>query len=281
MASATKRDVLIVVGAGGMGMSIARRLGSGRTVLIADSNPEVLGSAIASLRAEGLDASERQVDVTSAESVRDFAAEAASMGRVIHLVHTAGVSPVQATATDVLRVDLLGTALVLEEVGQVMAEGGAGVAIASMAGHLAEPLTVAEENELRSAPVEDLLNLPVVKRYCESNSGLAYAMAKRANLLRVQAASVAWGARGTRLNSISPGVISTSMGRLELSSGAGEIMRAMIDGSASKRIGTPGDIASVAAFLLGPEASFITGTDVLVDGGVVASVRSGHSGPPA
>jgi NAD(P)-dependent dehydrogenase (short-subunit alcohol dehydrogenase family) len=150
-----------------------------------------------------------------------------------------------------------------------------------MAGHLAEPLSAEEENELRSVPAGDLLQLPVVQRYSEGNSGLAYAMAKRANQLRVQAASVAWGGRGARLNSISPGIISTSMGRLELSSDAGEIMQAMIDGSPTNRIGTSGDIASVAAFLLGPDASFITGTDVLVDGGVVASLRSGRRGPSA
>jgi NAD(P)-dependent dehydrogenase (short-subunit alcohol dehydrogenase family) len=281
MASEAKRDVLIVVGAGGMGVSVARRLGSGRSILIADSNATVLGESTASLRADGIDVSGRQVDVSSAGSVRDLAREAASMGRVLHLVHTAGVSPVQTTAADVIRVDLLGTALVLEEFGRVIAEGGAGVAIASMAGHLAEPLTVEDEYLLRSAPAEDLLKLPVVKRYSEGNSGLAYAMAKRANLLRVQAASVDWGARGARINSISPGIVSTSMGRLELASGTGEIMRAMIDGSACKRIGTPGDISSVAAFLLGPEASFITGTDVLVDGGVVASIRSGRFGPSA
>jgi NAD(P)-dependent dehydrogenase (short-subunit alcohol dehydrogenase family) len=141
-------------------------------------------------------------------------------------------------------------------------------------------LTVEQEQILRSTPVVDLLELPVVCQYRDGDPGMAYAFAKRANQLRVQAASVTWGARGARVNSISPGVIATSMGRQELSSDAGATMRAMIGISAAQRLGTPEDIAAVAAFLLGSEATFVTGTDLLVDGGVVASLRCGHPGAP-
>jgi NAD(P)-dependent dehydrogenase (short-subunit alcohol dehydrogenase family) len=272
-------DVVVVIGAGGMGQAIARRVGSGRSVLLADSDEHGLDVATAALESEGHRATSRRVDVSSPESVRELVHAAIGLGHVVQVVHTAGVSPAQATSTDILRVDAVGVALVLEELGQVITEGGSGVVIASMAGHLAAPLTVEQEQQLRGTPAAELLQLPMIGPYREDHPGAAYAFAKRANQLRVQAASVAWGERGARVNSISPGVISTSMGRHELSSEAGDTMRQMIGVSAAKRLGTPDDIAGVAAFLLGPDATFITGTDILVDGGVVASLRSGPSGP--
>jgi NAD(P)-dependent dehydrogenase (short-subunit alcohol dehydrogenase family) len=178
-------------------------------------------------------------------------------------------------------VDLLGTALVLEEFGGVIAAGGAGVFIASMAGHLGVSLTRGQEVALATAPAAELLDLPFVSPAAFPSPPAAYGVAKRANQLRVQAASLAWGGRGARVNSISPGIISTAAGQHELTTAHGDHMRAMIEASGTRRIGTPADIAAAAAFLLSPEASFITGTDLLVDGGVVAAARSGRLSLPA
>ncbi|MFJ8754935.1 SDR family oxidoreductase [Streptomyces sp. NPDC102441] len=264
-------NVVVVIGVGGMGQSIARRQGAGRKVLLADFNEELLSAAAETLRGEGHDVVTRPVDVSSRASVTALADEAAALGSVVEVAHTAGLSPVQAPVAAILEVDLVGVALVLEEFGRVVAPGGAGVVIASMGGYMIAPLDAAQEQALAHAPADELLKLPFVAP--ETSAG-AYSLAKRANQLRVQGASVQWGVRGARINSISPGVISTPMGREELESGNGAQMRAMIDASAAKRLGTPGDIAEAAAFLLGPTATFISGTDLLVDGGVVAAIRA-------
>ncbi|GAA4970888.1 NAD(P)-dependent dehydrogenase (short-subunit alcohol dehydrogenase family) [Nonomuraea thailandensis] len=189
-------------------------------------------------------------------------------------MHTAGLSPVQAPVPAVLAVDLLGVALVLEEFGTVVADGGAGLVIASMAGHFHPPFAAEDARQLATAPADELLSLPIAAASNFADSGHAYAFAKQANVLRVQAASSAWGERGARVNSISPGVIATPMTHAELSGENGAAMQAMIDASNARRLGTPADIAAAAEFLLSPAASFISGTDLLVDGGVTAAVRS-------
>jgi NAD(P)-dependent dehydrogenase (short-subunit alcohol dehydrogenase family) len=214
----------------------------------------------------------RSVDVSSAESVSALAEEAAALGSITQVAHTAGLSPSQASTAAILAVDLLGVALVLEEFAKVIAPGGAGVVIASMAGHMFPPLTPEQAQALIHAPAAELLQLPFVAEVGEP--GLAYGIAKQANHVQVQAASKVWGGRGARINSISPGIISTPMSQEELASPLGDGMRAMIAASAAGRMGTPDDIAAAAEFLLGPHASFITGTDVLVDGGVVSALRN-------
>jgi NAD(P)-dependent dehydrogenase (short-subunit alcohol dehydrogenase family) len=193
------------------------------------------------------------------------------MGRVDVLVHTAGLSPVQASVGAILRVDLLGTALVLDAFALAIAPGGAGVFVASMAGTMF-PQDPDLERRLATTPTAALLNLPELSEGAISDQGSAYGLAKRANQVRVRAASVQWGRRRARVNSISPGVISTSMGAAELEGANGEFMRSMVAGSGTGRIGTPDDIAAAAEFLTGPQSTFITGTDLLVDGGVVASL---------
>ncbi len=269
------REVLIVLGVGGMGQAIAHRLGAGKTVLLADNNEAMLASVAEALSADGHRVDSRRVDVSSPESVRTLAEHAASLGPVTQVAHTAGLSPAQASAEAILAVDLLGTALVLEEFGEVIAPGGAGVVVASMAGHMFPPLSAEQEHALAHSPARDLLGLDFVSRQGITDPGIAYGIAKQANHIRVRAASAHWGRRGARINSISPGIISTPMGQQELASPVGDAMRAMIATSATGRLGTPDDIASATAFLLGPEASFITGTDLLVDGGVIAAIRAG------
>jgi NAD(P)-dependent dehydrogenase (short-subunit alcohol dehydrogenase family) len=272
------KDVLTVIGIGGMGLAVARRAGSGKAVLVADFDEQTLHAAAATLEAEGHDVTGRRVDVSSGESVRQLAEQAAALGPVTQLVHTAGLSPTQASAEAIMHVDPLGVAHVLEEFGAVVAPGGAGVVIASMAGHIADPFTAEQERALTTAGPGTVLTLPFIEAAVGGDPGMAYAVAKRANHLQVEGASVAWGRRGARVNSISPGVISTTMGHQELASESGAFMRSMVDASATGRLGTPDDIAAVAAFLLSDAASFVTGTDVLVDGGVVAALHAGQLG---
>jgi meso-butanediol dehydrogenase / (S,S)-butanediol dehydrogenase / diacetyl reductase len=266
-------DVLVIIGVGGMGVSVARRCGAGRTIVLADINAAGLEATAAALTDDGHQVLTREVDVTSRNSVAAVAEAAKDAGRVMSVVHTAGLSPQQASTEAVLAVDLLGVALSLDEFGKVIEPGGAGVVIASMAGHMMPPPDADVARQLASLPAEELLSLDA----CTSitSSQMAYPFAKRANQIRVAAAAAAWGQRGARINSISPGVISTAMGRLELESESGALMRAMVDNSGTRRYGTPEDIAAATEFLLGPSASFITGTDLLVDGGVVAAISTG------
>ncbi|AXB42790.1 SDR family oxidoreductase [Amycolatopsis albispora] len=264
-------DVVVITGAGGMGLAIARRLAGGRRTVLADFSEPTLTSAAELLRGEGHDITTRVLDVSERDSVAELAGAAAALGRVTHVAHTAGVSPAQAPAETVLRVNLLGVALVLDEFARVIAPGGAGVVIASMAGHLPLELTFEQQHALATAPAAELLGLPFLTAV--TSAQLAYPMSKRANALRVQAAASTWGRRGARINSISPGVVATAMGRAELDGPSGDMVRALIARSGTGRIGTPDDIADAAAFLLGPQAGFITGTDLLADGGAVAATR--------
>lgn len=262
-------DVLVVVGVGGMGRAIARRLGVGKTVVLADFDESTLDASAAALSDDGYDVLAEPVDVASAELVANLIHAAQSRGPVRQLAHAAGLSPSQASTEKVLAVDLLGVALIVDAFGEVIGSGGAGVVVASMGGHMVPPLPAEQAHALATAAPEDLLALPLIDAI--DDPGWAYVIAKQANLLRVQAASRLWGQRNARINSISPGIIATPMARAELASPVGEGMRAMVAASPAKRLGTPEDIAAAAAFLLGPEASFITGTDLLVDGGVVAA----------
>lgn len=266
-------DVLVVIGVGGMGVSVARRCGAGRAIVLADINAAGLEATAAALTEDGHYVVTQEVDVTSRESLAAVAETASKAGRVSKVVHTAGLSPQQASTEAVLAVDLLGVALSIDEFGKVIEPGGAGVVIASMAGHFLPPLSAEQERALAHTPAEELLTLDFVTKISEPN--FAYPIAKQANQIRVRAASAQWGRRGARINSISPGIISTPMGQQELASPVGDGMRAMIAMSGTGRIGTPDDIAAAAAFLLGSDASFITGADLLVDGGVVAAAKAG------
>ena len=263
-------NVVVVIGAGGMGAAIARRLGTGATLVLADVEEATLQGEHDQLAGIGYDVVTVRTDVGDERSVAQLVEVATSHGEIRTLIHTAGLSPVQASIEAILRVDLLGAALVLDAFGAVIAEGGAGVFIASMAGHV-QSFTPELEERLTSTPTAELLSLPELAEL-DSPAG-AYCLAKRSNHLRVQAASMSWAARGARVNSISPGVIATPMGNAELNGPMGEGMRAQIELSAAGRIGTPEDIASAAEFLASPRSSFITGTDLLVDGGSVPAVR--------
>jgi NAD(P)-dependent dehydrogenase (short-subunit alcohol dehydrogenase family) len=272
-ASAPRSEVLVVTGTGGMGEAVARRLGAGRAVVLADASAPQLERVSSALAADGYDVHPVRVDVSSRTDVEAVASTAASLGAVRCVVHTAGVSPVQATVQQIIDVDVLGTALVLDAFEAHVEPGTVAVCIASMAG----TMTTLAPDALRLlaiTPTDELRALPMLDP-ATMDPGTAYGIAKRANHARVQAASVAWGGRGGRVVSISPGVISTPMGQAELAGPFGEVMRQMIDMSGTKRLGTPEDIAAAVEFLASPAASFITGTDLLVDGGVVAALAMG------
>lgn len=203
------KDVAVIIGAGGIGLAIARRVGIGRIVLLADYSEKALDVAAEQLRGAGHDVTTHIVDVSKHDAVARLADAAAELGPVTQVVHSAGVSPVQGTTEQVLHVDLLGTALVLDEFAHVIAPGGAGVVISSMAGHMAGAYPYDTEHALASTPATDLLALPFLAPEEVGDSGAAYALSKRGNALRVQAAAVEWGKHGARINCISPGIIST------------------------------------------------------------------------
>jgi len=271
-----RTQIVVTIGAGGIGVAIARRQGAGRTILLADRNEEHLAASAADLESSGHVVVLRPVDISSRESVRALADAAASMGDVVNVVLAAGVSPVQATKDKVIAVDLVGTALVLEEFGRVIAAGGSGVVIASMAGHMIPALSPEQDEALARTPAGQLAGLDMLSDAAVPNSGTAYALAKRANSLRVRAAAVEWGDRGARVNTMSPGVVITPLARDEMSGPGAEGYRKMIDNSAARRPAATDEIATVAALLLGPDGAFITGSDLLIDGGVIAGIKAGR-----
>jgi len=266
------RDVVVVIGAGGIGMAIARRQGFGRTVLLADVNEQLLEAAAQDLRNASYTVEARKVDVASRESVRALAATAAELGNVLQVVNTAGLSPNMAPPDRVLVVDLYGSAVVFEEFRRVIAPGGAGLVISSMAGHMLTPLSDEQNKALAFTPADELLNLPFLSGDALPDSMVAYIMAKRANHLRVQAEAIAWGEKGARVNSMSPGIIMTPLAQHELNSPIGDGYRAMVAASPAKRMAPPEEIAVAASFLLGSDAGFVTGSDLRIDGGGIAAM---------
>jgi NAD(P)-dependent dehydrogenase (short-subunit alcohol dehydrogenase family) len=269
-------DVIVVIGAGLIGQAIARRIGVGKRVLLADVRPENAHAAAEVLGNAGYDVSVATVDVSSRETVEALVRTAAAFGDVTGLIHAAGVSPSQAPPATILKVDLYGTALVLEEFGKVIARGGSGVVISSQSGHRLPLLSIEQNKQLATAPVEELLDLPFLKSDKVKDSLHAYQLAKRGNSLRVMAESVRWGKRGARVNTISPGIIMTPLAKDELNGPRGEGYRRMIEKSAAGRAGTPDEVGSVGALLMGPDGGFITGSDLLMDGGVTASYWFGE-----
>ena len=269
-------DVIVVIGAGSIGQAIARRVGAGKHVLLADLRQDAADAAAKVLADAGFTTSTAIVDVSSRTSVEALAHKAALLGPVTALIHAAGVSPSQAPVEVILKVDLYGTALVLEIFGNVMACDGAGVVIASQSGHRLPALSAEENKALALTPTEDLLALPMLATGAVTDTLHAYQLSKRANALRVAAEAVRWARRGARINTISPGIIITPLANDELSGPRGAGYRRMIEKSPVGRAGTPDEVGSVGALLLGADGAFITGSDVLMDGGVTASFFFGE-----
>jgi NAD(P)-dependent dehydrogenase (short-subunit alcohol dehydrogenase family) len=211
--------------------------------------------------------------------VQALVKQATGIGDIKGIVHAAGVSPSQASPATTLKVDLFGTALVLEQFGNVIARGGAGVVIASQSGHRLPPLSVEQNKALATTPVDELLALDFPQPDKVTDSLNAYQLSKRGNTLRVMAEAVHWGKRGARINAISPGIIITPLAKDELSGPRGDGYRRMIEGCAAQRAGTPDEVAIVAGLLMGADGSFITGSDFLMDGGVTAAYWYGELAP--
>ena len=264
-------SVIVVIGAGQIGQAIARRVAVGKHVVLADRSEANANAAAEVMSNAGYDVSVATVDVSSREAVRALVEKATGLGEITGLIHAAGVSPSQATPETVLRVDLYGTALVLEEFGDVIARGGSGVVISSQSGHRLPALSPEQNRALALTPTEELLKLPFLQLDQVKDSLHAYQLSKRGNSLRVMAEAVRWGRRGARVNTISPGIIMTPLAKDELAGPRGEGYRKMIEGSVAKRAGTPDEVGAVGALLMGPDGGFITGSDFLMDGGVTAS----------
>jgi NAD(P)-dependent dehydrogenase (short-subunit alcohol dehydrogenase family) len=275
----TMTDVIVVIGAGSIGQAIARRVSAGKHVLLADLNQQNADAAAKVLNDAGFEVSTAIVDVSSRESVHALVQTATALGDVTGVIHAAGVSPTQASPATILKVDLYGTALVLEEFGNVIARGGSCVVIASQSGHRLPALTAEQNAALATTPADALLTLPMLQPDQVRDSLHAYQISKRGNSLRVMAEAVRWGKRGARVNTISPGIIFTPLARDELSGPRGEGYRRMIDVSAAGRGGTPDEVGTVGALLMGPDGGFITGSDFLMDGGVTAAYWYGELAP--
>jgi NAD(P)-dependent dehydrogenase (short-subunit alcohol dehydrogenase family) len=239
--------------------------------LLADNRRENAQAAADTLSNVGYEVSVETVDASSRRDVHALVEKATSLGEVTGLIHAAGVSPSQASPETILKVDLYGTALALEEFGNVIAHGGSGVVIASQSGHRLPALTVEQNKALATTPVEKLLGLPFLQLDQVKDSLHAYQLAKRGNSLRVMAEAVHWGKRGARINTISPGIIITPLAKDELSGPRGDGYRKMIEATTFKRAGTPDEVGAVGALLMGPDGGFITGSDFLMDGGVTAA----------
>lgn len=272
-------SVVVVIGAGQIGQAIARRVGVAKHIVLADMRQDNANAAAEVMSNAGYDVSVATVDVSSREMVQALIRTASAHGEITGLIHAAGVSPSQASPATILKVDLYGTALVLEEFGNVIARGGSGVVIASQSGHRLPPLTVEQNNALATTPVEELLALPFLQLDKVTDSLHAYQLSKRGNSLRVMAEAVRWGKRGARINTISPGIIITPLAKDELTGPRGEGYRRMISTSAAGRAGTPDEVGNVGALLMGPDGGFITGSDFLMDGGVTAAYWYGDLAP--
>ena len=272
-------DVIVVIGAGSIGQAIVRRVAAGKQVLLADLKPENADAAAKVLSDAGFTVATATVDVSSRASVHALVETAAKLGEVFGVIHAAGVSPSQASPETILKVDLYGTALVLEEFGSVIARGGAGVVIASQSGHRLPPLSVEQNSALATTPVEELLTLPFLQLHQIKDSLHAYQLSKRGNSLRVMAEAVRWGKRGARVNTISPGIIITPLANDELKGPRGPGYRRMLEISAAGRAGTPDEVGTVGALLMGSDGAFITGSDFLMDGGVTAAYWYGELAP--
>jgi len=272
-------NVIVVIGAGSIGQAIARRVGAGKHILLADLREENSNAAAKVLSEAGFEVSTAIVDVSSRESVRSLIETATAIGGITGLIHAAGVSPSQASPSAILKVDLYGTALVLEEFGKVIERGGSGVVIASQSGHRLPALTPEQDKALATTPAEQLLSLPMVQPDQVNDSLHAYQLSNRGNSLRVMAEAVRWGKRGARINTISPGIIITPLAKDELAGPRGDGYRRMIWLSAVGRAGTPDEVGSVGALLMGPDGAFITGSDFLMDGGVTAAYWYGELAP--
>ena len=276
-----KKDVMIVTGAGQISMAIARRIGCGKKIVMGDKKLENAKAIAEIMNNAGFDVEPVEMDLSSRESIQAMIAKAQEYGEIKMLVNGAGVSPSQAPIEAILHVDLYGTAVLLEEVGKVIAEGGCGVTISSQSGWRMPQLTAEEDAALATTPTEELLNLPLLQPEHVRDTLHAYQLAKRCNEKRVMAQCVEWGKRGARLNAIAPGIIVTPLAIDEFNGPRGDFYKNMFAKCPAGRPGTADEVANVAELLMSDKGAFITGSTFLIDGGATSSYYYGPLKPEA
>lgn len=275
------KHVMILTGAGQIGMAIARRMGYGMKIVIGDKKTENAQAIAKIMMDAGFDTVAMEMDLSSRKSIQAMIAEAQKYGDIQMLVNAAGVSPSQASIEAILKVDLYGTAVLLDEVGKVIAPGGVGVTISSQSGHRMAQLTAEQDALLAKTPAEDLLKLEMLQPENIRDTLHAYQMAKRCNEKRVMAEAVRWGERSARINSISPGIVVTPLAIDEFNGPRGDFYKNMFAKCPAGRPGTADEIANMAELLMSEKGAFITGADFLIDGGATASYFYGPLKPEA
>lgn len=269
------KEVMILTGAGQIGMAIARRMGAGKKIILGDKSIKNAEGIAAMMNNAGFDVVPMEMDLSSRSSISGLIAEAQRQGEITMLVNAAGVSPSQAPIETILKVDLYGTAVLLEEVGKVIGKGGVGITISSQSGHRMPALSPEVDEQLATTPTEELLSLEVLQPQNIRDTLHAYQMAKRCNVKRVMAEAVKWGERGARINSISPGIIVTPLAIDEFNGPRGDFYKNMFAKCPAGRPGTADEVANVAELLMSDKGAFITGADFLIDGGATASFFCG------
>ena len=273
------QDVILLTGAGQIGLAIARRMGHGKKIVVSDKNINNAQTVTKIMAEAGFDAVAVEADISSRKSILNMIAAAQKYGEIAMLINAAGVSPSQASVETILKVDLYGTAVLLEEVGKVIKAGGTGVTISSQSGHRMAALGAETDEQLAVTPAEELLQLEVLKPANIKDTLHAYQMAKRCNVKRVMAEAIKWGVKGARINSISPGIIVTPLALDEFNGPRGEFYKNMFAKSPAGRPGTADEVANVAELLLSQQGAFITGADFLIDGGATAAYFYGPLKP--
>lgn len=273
------KDVVLLTGAGQIGMAIARRVGYGKKIIIGDKSLENAQAVSKTLTEAGFDVQAYECDISSRDSIKNLINEALNYGEITRFINAAGVSPSQAPIETILKVDLYGTAVLLEEIGNVIKEGGAGIIISSQSGYRMKQLGVVIDEQLATTPTEELLDLEVLQVENIEDTLHAYQLAKRCNVKRVMYEACRWGERGARLNSISPGIIVTPLAIDEFNGPRGDFYKNMFANCPSGRPGTADEVATVADLLLNEQGSFFSGSDILVDGGATASYFYGKLKP--
>lgn len=273
------QDVILLTGAGQIGLAIARRMGHGKKIVVSDKNINNAQTVTKIMTEAGFDAVAVEADISSRKSILNMIAAAQKYGEIAMLINAAGVSPSQASVETILKVDLYGTAVLLEEVGKVIKAGGTGVTISSQSGHRMAALGAETDEQLAVTPAEKLLQLEVLKPANIKDTLHAYQMAKRCNVKRVMAEAIKWGVKGARINSISPGIIVTPLALDEFNGPRGEFYKNMFAKCPAGRPGTADEVANVAELLLSQQGAFITGADFLIDGGATAAYFYGPLKP--
>ena len=273
------KQVMLWAGAGQIGMAIARRMGAGMKIVVGDKKLENAQLVASTMKAAGFDVTAMEMDLSNRDSIQAWIAQGQKYGEIKMLVNAAGVSPSQAPIETILKVDLYGTAVVLEEVGKVIAPGGVGVTISSQSGWRMPALTARQDEQLATMPTEELLSLDFLQPSNIRDTLHAYQLAKRCNEKRVMAEAVKWGQRGARLNAIAPGIIVTPLALDEFHGPRGDFYKNMFAKCPAGRPGTADEVANVAALLMSEQGSFITGSTFLMDGGATASYFYGPLKP--